>query len=56
MKRNEIGGFPYEAKKEGTTLILRLFPHLTAKFPDCPDKILKLNESDRKKLIELCSL
>jgi hypothetical protein len=55
MKRNELGGFPYEIKKEGNIIILRFFPHPTAKDPDAADKILKLTEKDRQTLIKLLS-
>lgn len=55
MKRDELGGFPYETRREGNILVLRFFPHTTAKCPDDADKILRLTEKDRKKLIKLCS-
>lgn len=55
MKRNEVGGFPYEIKKEGDITILRFFPHPSAQYPDSSVLTLKLTEKDRRILIKILS-
>jgi hypothetical protein len=55
MKRNELGGFPYEIEREGNMTTLRFFPHPSALYPDSSVLTLKLTENDRRKLIKLLS-
>jgi hypothetical protein len=55
MKRNELGGFPYEIKREGNITILRFFPRPSALYPDSSVLTLKLTEKDRQTLIKMLS-
>jgi hypothetical protein len=55
MKRNELGGFPYEIKKEGDITIMSFFPRPSAQYPDSSVLTLKLTEKDRQTLIKLLS-
>lgn len=55
MKRNELGGFPYEIKKEGDITILRFFPRPSAQNPDSSVLTLKLTKKDRQTLIKIIS-
>jgi hypothetical protein len=54
MKRNEIGGYPYELTKEGNVTIMRFFPKKpTAQYPDDAVLVLKLSDKDKQTLIKL---
>ncbi len=53
MKRNEIGGHPYEVKRDGGIIILRFFPHSTAEYPNDSVLVLRLNEKDKQTLIKI---
>lgn len=56
MKRDKLGGVPYEAKKEGEKIVLRFYPKSeNAKNPDSIVFVLSLDEKERKKLIEMIS-
>jgi len=55
MKRDELGGFPYEVEKEERIIILRFFPRPTAKYPDQSILTLKLGEKDKQKLLRILS-
>jgi len=56
MKRNELGGFPYEVEKEGAVTILRFFPRTSAKYPDLSVLTLKLTEKDKQTLLKIASI
>jgi len=54
MVRDNIGGVPYELKKEGGKLTIRFFPKSPkAKNPDGIVFVLHLDADDRKKLAEI---
>jgi hypothetical protein len=55
MTRNELGGFPYEIRKDGDIITLRFFPRPSAQNPDSSVITLKLSEKDRQTLIKLLS-
>ena len=54
MNRDNLGGVPYELKKESGKLSIRFFPKSpNAKNPDGIVFVLKLDAVDRKKLAEI---
>jgi hypothetical protein len=53
MKRNELGGFPYEIEKEGNITVLRFFPRPSAKNPNSSVLTLRLTPKDKQKLLRL---
>ena len=54
MKRDRIGGVPYEAKRIGGNLSLRFFPKGdSAQNPDKIVFVLRLDSEDRKRLAEI---
>jgi hypothetical protein len=55
MKRNKLGGKPYEFEKEGNIIILRFFPQPSANYPDDSTFVLRLNEKDKQTLIKILS-
>ncbi len=54
MVREIIAGFPCEIEKKGGVVIMKFLPKSpTAKYPDNPVLILKLDKNERKKLIDM---
>jgi len=50
MRRDTLGGFPYETKSEEGKIVIRFFPRPTAKYPDQSVLTLRLDENDVQKL------
>jgi hypothetical protein len=56
MKREKVGGYPYEIDREGNILILRFFPKSpNAKYPNDAVLVLRLDGKDKQELIEILS-
>lgn len=56
IKRERLGNYPYELKKDGEKIILRFFPKdPAAKFPDNVVFVLPLDREDKMKLTKLIS-
>ena len=55
MKRDELGGFPYEVEKECDVMVLRFFPRPSAKYPDQSVLTLRLTKKDKQTLLRLLS-
>jgi hypothetical protein len=47
IRRNEIGGYPYEIEKTGTVTIIRFFPQPSARYLNDAILVLRLTEKDR---------
>ena len=56
MKREKVGGYPYEIDRERNILILRFFPKSpNAKYPNDAVLVLRLDGKDKQELIEILS-
>jgi hypothetical protein len=54
--RDKIGDYPYEVRKEGSTVTLRFFPkNPKAKYPDSVVFVLSLDRENRDKLSKIIS-
>ena len=53
MKRDELGGFPYEVEKIGDLTIIRFYPRPTAKYPDQSVLTLKMDRKSKEKLLRI---
>jgi len=54
MKRDKLGGVPFEAKKEGKKVKLRFFPKGdNAKNPDSIVFTILLDDTDKEKVLDL---
>jgi len=53
MKRDELGGFPYEVEKIGDLVIIRFYPRPRAKYPDQSVLTLKIDRKSKEKLLRI---
>lgn len=53
MRRDTLGGFPYEKESEEGKIAIRFFPRPTARYPDQSILTLRLDENDAQKLLRI---
>lgn len=52
--RDQVGGYPSEIEKRGKLIRLKFYPKSAdAKYPNNPILILRLDQSDKEKLLKI---